>query len=473
MWDEGFHILAARLIAAGKRPYLDFFFAQTPLNAYWNAAWISIFGANWRVIHAVAALATIGSVILLVQYLYTLFSDRQWRLSAAFAGLGLFGFHAWVWKVGTVSQAYPLCLLLLVAGFRTGIVAVARQRFTMSALAGLLTGAAAASSLLAAPAAPVLLIWMWVNHRAGNRSIKIAAFLAGGIAACVPFLVLFVRGPHQVVFEVLKYHSLYRLIGWAGATGHDIGIVTDWVNSSPDLLLVLLAAAGLLFLQNSGFDAARRAEVRLCLWLALAMGAQNLFAHPTFPMYFVFMIPFLTVPAVLGFHALVTRLGNPDRARPAVVALVGITVFCLANSIYDYNDYYTWPELEEVAAKVKQVTPKGAPLFAPEHIYFLANWPVPSGMEYDDSHKIDLGAAENAALHVVPRAEVDRRIEAGAFSTVVICENDTRVDTIKSWKVYSQASDVQDCTIFSQPEKSQAEKNEVDKNSARLVALEP
>ena len=47
-WDEGFHILAAHLIGAGKRPYLDFFLPQTPLNAYWNAAWMAIFGAKWR-----------------------------------------------------------------------------------------------------------------------------------------------------------------------------------------------------------------------------------------------------------------------------------------------------------------------------------------------------------------------------------------------------------------------------------------
>ena len=32
-WDEGFHLLAAQLIKAGKRPYLDFCFPQTPLNA--------------------------------------------------------------------------------------------------------------------------------------------------------------------------------------------------------------------------------------------------------------------------------------------------------------------------------------------------------------------------------------------------------------------------------------------------------
>ncbi len=36
-WDEGYHLLAAQLIQAGKRPYLDFCFPQTPLNAYWNA----------------------------------------------------------------------------------------------------------------------------------------------------------------------------------------------------------------------------------------------------------------------------------------------------------------------------------------------------------------------------------------------------------------------------------------------------
>ena len=43
-WDEGFHILTAYLIHLGKRPYLDFFFPQTPLNAYWNAVWLGIFG---------------------------------------------------------------------------------------------------------------------------------------------------------------------------------------------------------------------------------------------------------------------------------------------------------------------------------------------------------------------------------------------------------------------------------------------
>ena len=53
-WDEGFHLLTAQLIGAGKRPYLDFCFPQTPLNAYWNAGWMRVFGDSIFAIGAVA-----------------------------------------------------------------------------------------------------------------------------------------------------------------------------------------------------------------------------------------------------------------------------------------------------------------------------------------------------------------------------------------------------------------------------------
>jgi hypothetical protein len=451
-WDEGFHILAARLISVGKRPYLDFFFPQTPLNAYWNAAWMAIFGPSWRVVHAVAALVTISSVILIVEYVFALLPDRRWRPAAALAALALFGLHARVWMFGTISQAYPLCLLLLVAAFRIAIVAVALPRSKMSALAGLCAGAAAASSLLTAAASPVLLIWIWLHNRTGNRWIKTAAFLIGSLVAFIPILILFARGPHQVVFDVLKYHTIYRRLSWSGATGHDIGVATDWVNSSPSLLLVLLAIAGLFFINKNEFDPARRGEFRLCLWLSVAISAQNLLAHPTFPMYFVFTIPFLAVLAVFGFHATAERLEHPIHPVKVAMALVGLAAICLANSIYEEYGY-TWPELEGVAAKVKQVTPQDAAIWAPEHIYFLVGWPVPFGMEHNDAHKLQFAPAENAVLHVLPKADMDRQLKAGNFSTAVVCEDEEPAKTLKEWKVYSQTAEIQDCTIFWQVER--------------------
>jgi 4-amino-4-deoxy-L-arabinose transferase-like glycosyltransferase len=452
-WDEGFHILTAHLIDTGKRPYLDFFFPQTPLNAYWNAAWMAIFGARWRVVHIVAALVTTSSVLLIAQYLAGLFPDRRWRLPAAFAGLALFGLNPWTWMAGTIAQAYPLCLLLVVAAFRAGTNAVARPRSGMSALAGLFAGAAAASSLLTALISPVLLIWMWLYNRAGSRWIKAAAFLGGALAAWVPVLVLFARAPHEVTFDILKYHTLYRRVNWEGSTAHDVGILTDWINSSPSLLLVLLALAGLLFIKKSEFEAARRAEFRLCLWLAVTVGVQNIFAHPTFPQYFVFMIPFLTVLGVVGFYAGVTRLSTPERLRAPVILLMSIMALCLGNTIYNDRDQTTWRQLEQIADKVKQVTPKGGALAAPEQIYFLANWPVPPGMEHDDAHKLKLPPAENARLHVMPKAELDERIKSSRFATTVICDDDDFVSHVKDWHVYSQSEEISECTVFWKLEK--------------------
>jgi len=446
-WDEGFHILTAHLIDAGKRPYLDFFFPQTPLNAYWNAAWMGIFGPSWRVVHAVAALASIGSLLLIAQYLFTLFPDRRWQPAVAFAALALFGLHSLVWEYGALSQAYALCLLLVVAAFRAAVAAVDRPRYEMSALAGVLAGAAAASSLLTAVASPILLIWIWLHNRAGSRWIKVAVFAVGAVLPFSPVLILFAHGPHQVIFDILKYHSIYRRVEWPGATEHDIGIATDWVNGSQSLLLVLLAIAGLLFSKKSGFDHSRRSEFRLCLWLALAIGAQNLFAHPTFPQYFVFLIPFLTVLGAVGFYAVAVRLADPDRTRAPVIMMLSIAALCLGNAVYDDRHSYTWRQLERVVDKVKQVTPKGAPLLAPEQLYVLARWPVPPGMEHDDAHKLQFAPAESARLHILPKAEVDRQIKAGVFPTMVSCDDD-RTSEVEGWNVYSQNADFGDCTVL-------------------------
>jgi 4-amino-4-deoxy-L-arabinose transferase-like glycosyltransferase len=452
-WDEGFHILAADLINAGKRPYIDFLFAQTPLNAYWNAGWMRLFGANWRVVHMVAALATIGSVLLIVQYVFALFHDRRWQMAAALAALALFGLHSLVWDYGTISQAYPLCLFLIVAAFRTAIAAVARTGFTLSALAGFLAGAGAASSLLTAPASAVLLIWIWLYNQLGNRWVKAAAFVAGAVASCIPLLLLFVQGPHQVIFDILKYHSIYRRLNWVESTSHDIGIVTDWVNSSPSLLLVMLAAAGLFFIKKSEGDAGRRAEFRLCLWLILAVGAQNLFARPTFPQYFVFLIPFLTVLGIMGFYDMAARFDNSDRPQRPVLVLLCVTSLCLGNSLYGERDSYTWHQLERVVNKVKEVTPKDAQILAPEHIYFLLHWPVPPGLEYEDMRKLQFSPAENATLHILPKAEVDQRLKSGVFPTTVVCDDDAAISELDDWKVYLHKVDFNECTVFWQLDK--------------------
>src|SRR5271163_1144785 len=92
-WDEGFHLLAAQLILSGKRPYLDFFHAQTPLYAYWNAGWMRIFGQSWRTAHAVSTLLTGGAVMLTADLALALFRGLRGRLAWALMAAMLVGFN--------------------------------------------------------------------------------------------------------------------------------------------------------------------------------------------------------------------------------------------------------------------------------------------------------------------------------------------------------------------------------------------
>src|ERR1022692_1438577 len=85
-WDEGFHLVTAQSINRGKRPYLDFCFPQTPLNAYWNAGWMCVFGDTWRSPHAVAAVMTALAVLLTAGYVLRRFPAPGWGLGGL-AGL--------------------------------------------------------------------------------------------------------------------------------------------------------------------------------------------------------------------------------------------------------------------------------------------------------------------------------------------------------------------------------------------------
>ena len=75
--DEGFDLLAAQLVVAGKKPYLDFFYQHTPLFTYLTAGWMRLFGEGWRSAHALSALFVSGSVVVAAGYMWSRLGDRR------------------------------------------------------------------------------------------------------------------------------------------------------------------------------------------------------------------------------------------------------------------------------------------------------------------------------------------------------------------------------------------------------------
>ncbi len=418
-WDEGFHLLAAQSIGRGRRPYLDFCFPQTPLNAYWNAGWMRIFGDTWRTAHAVAAVMTALAVLLTAAYLSRRFPEARWRTAAALMAVCVTGLNLAVFEFGTIGQAYGLCLFLAVSAFLCTAAAAGRAGPGLAAAAGFLASAAANASLLTAPVAPVLLVWVIYANRNGKRWAKLAAFAGGAAAACAPLAWLFLRAPRQTIFNVLEYNLLYRKLHWDGAVQHNINEWSAWIDSPQALLLGLLALGGLLYVwKASGWDRALRREFYLCGWLAAALLLHISTAFPTFTRYYLLAVPFLAILAAAGLYAAGSRLAAPDRPFWPALAVSLITGLGLARALYNSGSDLTWPDLETAAAQVRAVTPPGTALLADEPIYFLMRRPPPSGMELADSHKLDFAPAEAALLHVLPQAMLDRRIQARAFDTV-------------------------------------------------------
>jgi hypothetical protein len=447
-FDEGYHLLTAQLMIAGKEPYLDFCFPQTPLNAYWNAFWMRIFGPTWRVPHAVATLLTVGTVLLTADFVARRFPVPSWRTAGALTAGSLVALNTLVFQYTPLGQPYAICLFALTAAFRITVLAVGRSGILLPAAAGLCAGVAAGSSLLSAAAAPVLLAWMLFYRRAGARWPKFIAFGIGVLVPFAPVFRLFSLGPRATWFNLVQYHASFRKFYWPETTRHDLEVLTSWINSTQGLLIGLLAVFGLIYvIRQTGWPRPLKAEFYLCAWLAAGLSAEIGRAHPTFTQYFLLIVPFLAVLVVGGLYAIGSRVFEPDRPLWPVLLFNTLLVLVLARTLYDNREDHSWSTFQLVANKLAQVTPPDSLMFANEPIYVLLRRVPPPGFELAYSHKVNLPPTERSLLHVLTEDEVKHQVQSGRFATAYSCDDDEIADYGLS-KLYNQQAEIGDCKVF-------------------------
>lgn len=449
-WDEGFHLLAAQLILKGMRPYIDFFHAQTPLYAYWNALWMRIFGDTWRTAHAVSALCATLALWLTGDYVLDRFNAgiwrRNWRLPLTFGAVLLAGLNSQVVQFATIGQAYGLCLLAIMAAFRFTVANAARDDARFAMAAGFSAGVAAASSLLTAPMGPVLFVWML--RAPGSRRTRILAFIAGGLIPFLPLLRLFLMSPKVVFFGAVKFHLFYRTVDWSESEKQNIDVALGWLESPHAMLMGLLVLLALVFLARNEIPLPLRRELRLCMWLSVVEGAYLFYVRPTFARYYLFIVPFVAIISVVGLYYAGTHIGRPDKPRWVMILLTVLMCLGIGRTLNGGKGDYRWRDWEKLAKKVNEVTRPGGIVDSDEAVYFISRRTPPSGMEYSDTHKLRLSKELSAQLHVFSKEEMIRRIKAGVFDTVATCEDEDNMNGEILPNLYKQKTTMGDCTVF-------------------------
>jgi hypothetical protein len=334
------------------------------------------------------------------------------------------------------------------AAFRITARAVDRPGIWLPALAGLLAGMAAGSSLLTAAAAPVLLSWMMVCNRAGARWAKFCAFGFGGLLPFTPVFYMFVVAPKQTIFNVVQYHAMFRKLYWPETTQHDLEVLTSWVDSGQGLLLGLLAIFGLVFIaRRAHWPRDLKSEFYLSAWLAIGLAALIGRAHPTFAQYFLLIAPFLAIPAIAGLYAIASRVLDPQAWQWPVTVVTIIFLLGLGKALYEDRTNNKWSTYEQLANKIAAITPPDALFFADEPIYFLLKRTPPPGLELAYTHRVHLQPADAALFHILSEADVRKLLRTRNFVSAYGCDSDD-ISDYGLTDLYAKSETVEDCTIF-------------------------
>jgi hypothetical protein len=314
--DEGFFLVAARLISEGLRPYHDFFFIHAPMVPYVIAVFFKLFGHGWYVARFAAGLVAVVLGLLIFDHLRRATGKAAWAAVGVllYAGSGL----ALGWF--TVSKTLGMSALFMFAG----CAVLSRGGRFSSLAAGVLLGLAASTRLylLVSPLCAALFLL-----RAGGGARRIGRELAwlslGTLVGLYPLLLNLVRDHQALLFGTVEYHALRDV--------RNRGAIADWPQKwvilrsilgveggdgpgSLQFLGLLVGALGALVSRDGN-----RNPLFAYHWIGLFL--VSLLPTPSYTQYFCLLVPFLIVECV-------TLLAAAEAPRLSPLLGVAVAAYC-------------------------------------------------------------------------------------------------------------------------------------------------
>ena len=334
--DEGFFLLAARLVLMHKTPYVDFFYPQAPLLAYVYALWMKCLGVSWTAGRLLAALLT--SLLGTILYRHVCRQTGNWI--AALAAIIMFASSTLIFAWFPIVGPYSLAGLFLFSAYVILTSHSAESSPWLLATAGLLLGFSVDTRSNLLLVAPLFLWWLRRNFDARARLNSTLWFLGGLLVGLAPCLYLFVPSPDTFLFDNLGYHAIRSNAGLIGMMWEKLGLV----------IMFLLGGPGgngiqnsILFFVSLGFVFSmpdRRYPPRLALQIALLVVVLSLLPTPAYMPYFCLCIPFLVVSAACSADHLYMSLASGRERRVAAASFVVLLGIYLGACVADLRPYF-------------------------------------------------------------------------------------------------------------------------------------
>ena len=314
--DEGFYLLASRLVMQHKAPYLDFFYTQAPLLPYVYSAWFKLAGISWFAARAFCALLT----AVLGGLLYELVCHETGKWMAGLSAVILFAASSLVFAWFPIVKTFSLATLFLFLAY----VIFARRSMSSSgwwmAAAGLLFGLSVDTRSYVVAVAPVFLWWIFRRNR-NHWPVRLACWVGGFLIGIIPSLILFLASADVYLFNNLGYHAMRSkegLIGpWQAKAMLLVATFGGRFTGFQITVLTLICVSSILFRRM------KRDASLLAFLIALVLGFVSLLPTPALMQYFSMIMPFLIVAAVCSVSDYLASLQS-QRATRIARAVCGV-----------------------------------------------------------------------------------------------------------------------------------------------------
>lgn len=309
--DEGWYLMAARLVGEGQRPYVDFAYVQPPLLPYAYA----LFGADRSVWFGRAVTAGFGLLALL----FAALAARRGGESAMLVTGALLAFTPFALSQQSVVKAYALANACAALGLWLAGDGTQRRRVAPAAVAFALC------ALARNACAPILLaFWLWLAVAPERRRCLLLGLLASIAAVLAGYLPFILADAEAVRFHVFEHHARnaaaldpFELLVAMAAVGRLM------VAACPALSIALLAGLmGLVWMR--GEPARCGAEMLLAGLAAVLLGVGQFVSMHPYQEYQAVTLPPAALLAGLAWGELRRRSREPELTGAVLVALVGL-----------------------------------------------------------------------------------------------------------------------------------------------------